>query len=363
MSIESDLKKDGIKVIDKLDTLVVNSVARNIAQKLVATFPEMNFDETNLFIKLSKLDMYTALMPNGMAEANYFYKNSSIYFNNQIDIQDLEDFAIHECIHHIQEIKNNNNKLLRMGLCTFTTLKPLGMGLNEAAVQYITSQIIGVKPDFVKYYGIEMITSSPCYYPVECNLLEQIMYLIGEATVIDSTFNSNNSFKNRFINIFSKKVYDAIVNNFDYILACEEKIIIENNSLQEIDEHTKKVDKINTKIDMLKEEISTTYMRTQNLIFSTFFDNTFNQITDLEQLDNFRRKLEGYRHYIGKAEGYFFFENYYTEKMCALEHKCNILENGGIETAVEPKTTNKFFIILNKIKSMFLKEHNFQNEK
>lgn len=358
MSIESDLKKDGIKVVNKLDTLVVNSIARNIAQKLVLTFPEMHFNETNLFIKLSRIDMYTAIMPNGMAEANYFYKNSSIYFNNQIDIQDLEDFAIHECIHHLQEIKDKNNKLLRMGLCTFTNLKPFGMGLNEAAVQLITSQIIGITPDFVKYYGIEMKTSSPCYYPIECNLLEQIAYLFGENVIFDSTFNSNNNFKNCFLQIAPKKVYDAIVNAFDYILNCEEKIIVANNTLENIDNNPKKVAKLNRKINILKNQISTTYMRTQNLILTTYFDYGFNQITNLEELDKFRRKLDEYRHYTGKAEGYFFFENYYTEKMCALEHKCNILENGGIETAIEPKNINKFFSILNKVKTLFKRQKN-----
>ena len=100
MSIESDLRKDGIQVISKLDTLVVNNIARNIARKIVATFPELNYDETNLFIKIVRIDMYTDSMP----ETNYFYKNSSISFNNTID---LEKFAMHECIHHLQEIKNS----------------------------------------------------------------------------------------------------------------------------------------------------------------------------------------------------------------------------------------------------------------
>ena len=93
MSIESDLKKDGIRVISKLDTLVVNNIARNIARKIVATFPELNFDETNLFIKLSRIDMYTASMPDGMAEANYFYKNSSIYFNNLLSKEGCKLFS------------------------------------------------------------------------------------------------------------------------------------------------------------------------------------------------------------------------------------------------------------------------------
>ena len=32
MSIESDLKKDGIIVVKKLDTLKINSIAKNVAE-------------------------------------------------------------------------------------------------------------------------------------------------------------------------------------------------------------------------------------------------------------------------------------------------------------------------------------------
>ena len=61
--------------------------------------------------------MYKAKMPEGMAEANYFYKNTSIYFNEHIQDEDLEEFAIHECIHYLQEVKDKRNYLRRMGLC------------------------------------------------------------------------------------------------------------------------------------------------------------------------------------------------------------------------------------------------------
>ena len=103
------LKKDGIEVIKKLDTLKVNSIARNISIRFCETFPNFNLNQNDLFIKLSRLDMYIAKMPEGMAEANYFYKNTSIYFNEHIDDNDLEEFSIHECIHYIQEVKDKNN--------------------------------------------------------------------------------------------------------------------------------------------------------------------------------------------------------------------------------------------------------------
>ena len=50
-----------------------------------------------------------------------------------------------------------------MGLCNFSNLKISGMGLNEAAVQYMTSKVIGIQKDYVKYFGIsfETISSKP----------------------------------------------------------------------------------------------------------------------------------------------------------------------------------------------------------
>ena len=355
MSIKSDLKKDGIEVISELDTLTVNNIAKNISRKIVSTFPELNFDETDLFIKLARIDMYKASMPEGMAEANYFYKNSSIYFNDKIDFEDLEEFAIHECIHHLQEIKSPHNKLLRMGLCTFNRLSPTGLGINEAAVQLITSKIIGIEPDFVKYYGIEFKSSSPSYYPMECQLLEQMAFITGTSTLYDSTFNSNDNFKNMFINATSEKVFLAVQNAIDSILGFEEEISKLTNKFADENQTDKTCKKINERISDLKDKISLTFMRTQNLIVSSYFDNSFSKITNLEELDNYRRQLEHFKNLICTTEGYFFFDNYYIEKMCALEHKCNVLENGGIETAVSVKT-NKFLIMVEKVKNFFSKK-------
>ena len=355
MSIESDLKKDGITVTSKLDTLVVNNIARNIAKKIVATFPNLKFNETDLFIKLSRINMYTASIPEGIAEANYFYKNSSIYFNNKIDFADLEEFAIHECIHHLQEIKTPHNKLLRMGLCSFKTVSPVGLGINEAAVQLITTKIIGIEPDFVKYYGIELKSSSPSYYPMECHLVDQMAFITGYDVLYDSTFNSNDNFKNAFIQATSEKVFLAIQNAIDSILGYEEQISKLANKFEQENQSEKTCKNITDKINDLKQKISVTFMRTQNLIISGYFDKSFSEITNLEELDNYRRKLENFKALACTSDGYYFFDNYYVEKMFALEHKCNVLENGGIETAVISKKTNKLVEFFEKIKNFFFK--------
>ena len=295
MSIESDLKKDGIEVVEKLDTLKINSIARNISIKLCETFPNYGLDINYLFIKLSRLDMYKAKMPEGMAEANYFYKNSSIYFNEHIQDDDLEEFAIHECIHYLQEVKDKKNYLIKMGLCDYTEFKIYGLGLNEASVQLMSSKVNGIPKEYVKYFGISFETTSPSYYPLECCLASQLAYLVGEDVLFESTLNSNDKFKEKFASLTSPKTFMAIQNAFD---------------------------------DILKSEISLTFMRTQNLIISSYFDNAFNFISNLEEVENYRRKLYSFKDYLGSMEGYSFFNDYYVDKMMQLEEKYNALERG-----------------------------------
>ena len=351
MSIESDLRKDGIRVVDILDTMSVNRIAHNVAAKLCETFPELCFNETDLFAKLSKLNMYRATMPEGMAEANYFYKNTSIYFNSKVEDEDLEEFAIHECIHYIQEVKDKKNNLIRMGLCNFDNFKIIGMGLNEAAVQYMASKVIGIEKDYVKYFGISFRTISPSYYPLECNLIEQMAYIAGESVLFDSTFTSNDNFKNAFIDLTSEKVYDDVQYYIDQILELEENLIKLGNKFSSFDERNKKVDKIVAKTDNCKNKITNYFIKAQNLIIKSYFDKSFKQISNLEELDNYRKKLEHYGEFIGRTDDYTFFDDYYTEKMSALEHKSNVLENGGVETALEYKRPNKFVSWLRAIKN------------
>ena len=65
----------------------------------------------------------------------------------------------------------------------------------------------------------------------------------------------------------------------------------------------------------------------------------------MKKLENYRKKLYNFKSYLGFAEGYTFFNDYYVEKMSQLEHKYNILENGGIETAINIRTNSQSKII------------------
>ena len=150
MSINSTLRKEGIEDIKPLSTLEINKIASNISDKICSAFPEHNINKSDLFIAIARLNMYSAKMPQDDSVAKYFYKNNSIYFSNNTNIDNLGTLALHECIHFIQEVKNKSGKLLRMGLYNLSK-RHTGMAINEAAVQLMASIANSNKIDSVKY--------------------------------------------------------------------------------------------------------------------------------------------------------------------------------------------------------------------
>lgn len=114
------------------------------------------------------------------------------------------------------------------------------------------------------------------------------------------------------------------------------------------------------KIDELKSEIMLTFMRTQNLIISSYFDKAFENISNLEEVENYRRKLYTFKDYFGCTEGYTFFNDYYVNKMEQLENKYNALENGNVENAIKliTKKESKIISFFKALKKLIFGEKN-----
>ena len=174
--------------------------------------------------------------------------------------------------------------------------------------------------------------------------MNEIVYFINVETLFKSTLFSTNDFKNAIIEQTSKATFRKIQLAFDKILKLEERLI-SLNSIQ-----TKSI-KDETEFANVRKEISSTFINTQNLIIKDFFDSNYEKIVNLEQLDNYRRKLSNCKTFIGTVDNYTFFENYYLEQMNKLEHKSNILENGGFETALETPAQS-LLAIFDKIKKL-----------
>ena len=359
MSIETDLRKDGIEIIEPLDNSSVISVAQFASQKLFETFPNFGFTYENLFESFSNVPMYIATIPNGMSEASYFYKNSSIYFRDGMGLNDLQKYSVHELIHHLQVITDSKGKLTQLGLCEFKGSKSFGAALNEAAVQIMASNALNQTFENVEYYGISFSTISPNLYPLICNLVMQMAYVTGENILFDSTINSSNSFKNKFIAICGKNTFNSIVVNLDKILHIEESIIKLNNILQTKDLSIVKATNITEKITNLKKEIKNIYLGTQELIITSYFNTSYSALFTSTDIENFRKSLYNYQELIGSTANYYFYNDFYIKMMEKIDRK---FEEVSGSTYLIPKKTNKLLQIINYIKKLILQKE-FEKEK
>lgn len=333
MSINSTLKKEGIKVISQLNTLEINKIASNVSEIISKAFPEHNINQSDLFIPIARLNMYIAEMPND-SMAKYFYKNNSIYFSKDMNLDDMNTLALHECIHFIQALTNDRGKLLRLGLYNLEGSYNNGMALNEAAVQHMASIAMKSELDTVKYYNMELSTESPDFYPLQTALLNEMTYFTGTYSLYHSTLYSNDVFKNTFIAKSSVRTYEKIEKNFDLIFEYESKLAMETYKLSVSSEEIKNIDKIkkiNSKIDDLKAIIFEKTLETQNLIIINCFNHELTTIKTLEDAKKFQSNLYNFKHLLITTNNYSFFNEFYIDMMNKVEEKREfILKYGNI---------------------------------
>ena len=251
----------------------------------------------------------------------------------------------------MQEIKDKKGHLIRLGLCNYGDLKICGMGLNEGAVQLMASKAIDSKEEIVKYYGISLPTTSPSYYPILCNLVKQMAYVVGEETLYDSTFYGSNTFQERFSDLCGVDNFFKIQSNLDKIMESEEKAIMLNNKLINDNYEGMKAQKIAKKVENYKEKIKKLFFETQNLIYSSYFDKQFFKISTTADIDEYRVRLYNYKNYIGISENYSDFNEFYINKMMDLDNKYEKIMNNTELTVVKSSKIAIFFKKLRAILS------------
>lgn len=349
MSVDSILKKEGISIVRKLDTLEVNKIARNIAEKITNSFSQYILNCDDLFSSISRIDMYLAKMPADASSAKYLYKNNSIYFDENIDLSTSENsiFALHECIHFLQAQIDVSGNLTKLGLYD---LKGHGVALNEAAVQIMASTAQGRDFDSVKYYDIYINTISPDCYPLQCALLSELIYFTGTYPLYHSTLNSNDVFKNTLISYSDKKTYSKISQNLDKLLKLEDDLYY---FYVELSNATKDKDSklLNRLINNRKGAIRKVFFETQNLIIQNCFTNQFNAIATLEDVKEFQDKLYNFKNVLCYTDDYNFYNEFYCNTMVALESVREFLENNG--NMVEYRTANKSLTVIDNSNGIF----------
>ncbi len=326
---ERALRKAGIFVKKQLSSDEVNKIADIISDKICSSFSEHGLVKSELFLALSRIDMYFAEFSDCSA-AKYDYKDDIIYFKSDISFDEIEIPAIHECLHFIQSIKGNNGKLKRLGLYEINKSKNNGMIINEAAVQLMaTTAINGEKrSDSVKYYDLEFNTESPNYYPIECSLVRQMTYFTGTYPLYHSALYSDDIFKNTFIMKSNKETYSKISKNLDLLVRLQENLHVEISYLSKL-MNANKIIKSKENIEMLKEKIKDLTLKTQELIITSCSYSDLNLIRNKQDVREFQNKLYKFQKYLITSENYSFYNEFYIKMMEELDNKRELIEKYG----------------------------------
>ena len=326
MSIGFKMKGHGIKVVKKLEAFEVNTIAMSIVNKLCSAFPEHGFDRSKLFELISRLNMYTAKMPEDLSGAKYVFRKKSIYFNELLDTDEKANLAVHECIHCIQHAYTPDRSMRYIGLQDIST--NYGLGLNEASVQLMASEANQNKAQEETYYGISIKTISPDYYPLECTLANELVYFTGTYPLYNSTLFTNDIFKNTFILKTSQKTYNKLIVNFDKLVYLENNLNYFINELQGADK-AKTIKSLTNLINRHKIEITNTFFKTQNLIIDKCFKSEFNNIRNLEDITRFNKKIYNFKNIMGYSDNYTFYNEFYRKIMRLVQIKKESIEKYG----------------------------------
>ena len=294
--------------------------------------------------------------------AKYFYKNCSIYFDCNIDLEHLPDVAIHECIHYLQEKHDKKGNIIRLGLCDYRDKSLPGIGLNEAAVQLMAAKASGEPYENVKYFDINLKTNTPMYYPLECALVSQMAYIIGENVLFDSTLHANRNFEAQYISLTSEEDFFKIQRNIDLLIEAQSRLETLYSSLEDVGLEETFVQKVLKEIEVTKTRVKKIFIVTQRLILTSYFDNSIKLVFAPKAIENYRNKLYLFKNLVCYTENDNFYTEYYRNKMEELEEKYEYKPIDIVDPLDLVLYKEGFFSkLFSKLKLLFRFNRNYEN--
>lgn len=328
---KNTLGDTGIEPIKKIEEKDIVELIKKVSTILIEAYPNCNLSYINIYKILLETPMYYAKIPDGMAKVNYYYKNSSIYFKENIDLSNIDEYLLHEIIHKLQEKRDKHGNLVRIGICEVNILNVKGMGINEGAIQHIISKALNNDEKEINVYGIKLKSKSN-YHPLLSNLIKQLELLLGEEKLIESTLMGNEEFKIQIIDNLGFGEYKKIEKNMNQIFK----------------------NTINKSFDVIKN----LYIETQNIIFTSYFNNIIKRVESIDEIEAINKKMILYKDVIGITENYSEFDEFSKEFQKKVEYKIKEIKE---RTSLMVIRSNLFFNVIRKIKRLFInpeKEYN-----
>lgn len=362
---EKDIKKlnkYGIINIKKVDTLSMNKICAKLSKYLEDTLKTHNLNLEDLFIKLSRMNMFFADFNEVNVKAKYIPEYMGIFIKEDTDIENLDSSVMHEALHYIQSQFDDKNNLVSMGLIKKVKFKKQkNIALNEAATQTLASIALNEKPSSSLYFDISFIAPSKDYYPIETALIKQMMFFTGSYPLYNSTIYGNTLFEDTFKTITSENVFDFISDEMENLIFYQDEISkLYQKQTSKIPTFLKNY--IKKRIDIIKINIQNTALNIQDAIYQNSFNNQINKIQTMEDCKDIRARLESFSNILLQKDDDFSYSNYmnFAEFMIAEKEKqlklYNVVLNDDLiikEESYLPSKNSPMFLIrslINKFK-------------
>ena len=358
MPKKKNLGNTGIEVIEPLEEEIIVDIVNQVSTRIMAAFPDNKLSYLDIYKTLLDTPMYYARIPKGLSKANYYYKNSSIYFSDRVDLSEVDEFIFHECIHRLQERKDKKGRITRIGVCEVNELSVKATALNEAAIQFVTVKAFNMPEKQLNIYNITLPSRTE-YYPIITNIISQLAFLLGESALIDSTINGNEDFKLVIIDNIGENEYRFIEKSLNDILRIKSEISDIQNNMQLKDkwEGTENIKYL--EIEKKSKNIKNIYFDIQNKIYTSYFENLLKRTENDLEVNMILEKLKDYEDYIGVAEDNIAFNLFYSDFTKRAEKRINELKN---KTALVVLKDNFIYRVIRKIKRLFKNSENEYNK-
>ena len=354
MPKKKNLGNTGIEVIEPLEEEIIVDIVNQVSTRIMTAFPDNKLSYLDIYKTLLDTPMYYARIPKGLSKANYYYKNSSIYFSDRVDLSEVDEFIFHECIHRLQERKDKKGRITRIGVCEVNELSVKATALNEAAIQFVTVKAFNMPEKQLNIYNITLPSRTE-YYPIITNIISQLAFLLGESALIDSTINGNEDFKLVIIDNIGENEYRFIEKSLR--IKSEISDIQNNMQLKDKWEGTENIKYL--EIEKKSKNIKNLYFDIQNKIYTSYFENLLKRTENDLEVNMILEKLKDYEDYIGVAEDNIAFNLFYSDFTKRAEKRINELKN---KTALVVFKDNIIYKVIRKIKRLFKNSENEYNK-
>lgn len=375
--ITKDIKK--FNNVAKVDDSIKQKLVSVVAENIVSTFSEHKLSYDDICNTLLEVNLYTADMTSDSDSGildKYFPYTNTIYVNADIfekaisdyNIENIDIGLIHEFIHALQ-VQRNKKEITRIGM--YDLSNRYGLGMNEAATQYIASNVCGNYFSHVKYFNLDFLTISENYYPIETAIIYQMSFFTGSFPLVSSALFGDFLFQNTFIEQTSKETYEKIVATIDHIIGIQnqlshEYIFLANSKLNEKN-RIKKLNSIKEKKEYLKKVI----LDTQKLIYEESFKSMLDKVETLSDVRNMQIALAKFENLVIISEDDYSYDQFKDLMMTKLKERFakiqevgryNFAKRSEVEVSMLPavKKVSAFKMFFKKLKLLFELKTNYR---